>query len=304
MSNTDPQAGLTERVSAVLGVVWKVPWPWTALMVVTALLTSVNVTRTPGGDFTIEVAVGTLSVVALALIWLPALLRLLVLTGGSVKAGNVEAQTGGLLSSTDLFQVATQTKAVATAQGDDATRSVAIAELEATVDELLARGLWRPPSSLRESLRPLSTQYERLRRDTPSGAQRTSAMTRIVNEARVRGAASPDTAHSLAPELLRSLSEGDRIVGLALAQEVAPVTAFAEVLRLVPGSASAFEMYHALLALQELSAVLTGEQRKQAIKVLEAESADPRGVGINQDVGLPTLMKRTLMQLRSAGQVG
>jgi hypothetical protein len=292
------------RVGELLEVVWQVPHRWIWLMVLCAVLASVDLTRAANGSLSFTVDVGPLAIVSVALIWLPALLRLLVLTGGTVKAGSIEASAQGLLSQDDLFELATRTKAVVvSAQGDEATRSVAIAELDATVDRV-AQGALRPTESLHDALRPLTQQYERLRRDTPPGPQRTSAMTRLMNEARVRAAASPDVARSLALEFVGSTAPGERIIGLALVQEVVPKESFAQVLPLVPGSASAFEMYHALLALQELSSDLDDSQRQQAIRTLEAEQRDPRGLGLDQDPGLPSLLERTLTQLRSRGERG
>ena len=104
------------------------------------------------------------------------------------------------------------------AQGDEATRTVAIAELDATVD-LLAQDALRPTRSLHDDLRPLAPQYERLRRDPPSGAQRTSAMTRLVNQARVRAAAPPDAARSLG-RLQPADRSADRAVGERLPNEI------------------------------------------------------------------------------------
>ena len=63
-------------------------------------------------------------------------------------------------------------------------------------------------------------------------------------------------------------------------------------------------MFHALLALQEIAPRLTDAQRESAISALEAELGDPRGVGVLQDPGLPSLIRRTLMQLRSGSQFG
>ncbi|HEV7831698.1 MAG TPA: hypothetical protein VGP04_23275 [Pseudonocardiaceae bacterium] len=146
----------------------------------------------------------------------------------------------------------------------------------------------------------LAAQYEGLRRDSPAGPERTSAMTRIVNEARVRAASSLGTAARKAPKLLRSPSEGDRIIGLAFTQESGDPAVLDDVLNLVKYSASAFEMFHALLAVEEMAFKLTSDQRATAMSVLAAEQRDPRGVGISADLGLPALIARTLAELSMA----
>lgn len=69
-------------------------------------------------------------------------------------------------------------------------------------------------------------------------------------------------------------------------------------MRLVEKSATAFEMYHALLAIQEIAPALTSDQRQRAMTVLEREQGDPRSIGVRNDPGLPYLLERTLGILR------
>ena len=248
--------------------------------------------------------VGVLALVALALIWLPVLLRLLLLTGGSVKAGSVEASATGMFSKEHLMELLTRAKIVTTAQGDDENRRIAVAELDEAVTRL-AFDTFDSRQSLDEGLlRRMAVEYERLRREDAPGPRRTSAMTRIVNEVRVRASSSIELSRKLAGGLLRSASQGERMVGLALTQETAGAEHFEDVLRLVQRSATAFEMYHALLAIQEMEPFLTADQRERGLQVLGMEREDPRAVGINADPGLPTLLDRTLLQLQSHGRAG
>jgi hypothetical protein len=66
-------------------------------MIALAIASSIDVTRPAGGGVSVHIAFGTVAIAAIALIWLPALLRLLSLTGGTFKAGGVEASASGLL---------------------------------------------------------------------------------------------------------------------------------------------------------------------------------------------------------------
>ena len=245
-----------------------------------------------------------MALVALALIWLPPLLRLLALTGGSLKAGGVEASAVGMFPRDELVELLTRAKAVTSMSGEADDGDVAIAELNAAVDKV-AFDVLDSASSLDDNvLRRLALEYERLRRETPPGPARTSAMTRIVNEARVRAASSLQVAKTKAQRLLRSPSQGDRIVGLALAQEAVSEESFFDVMKLISKSETAFEMFHALIALQEMAPFLDESRRKRAVEELSLEQGDPRGVGIASDPGLPTLLQRTLLQLRSGGREG
>lgn len=294
-----PRAHLEDLVR----VVWQVPKQWIALMIALAVLSSVHVHGGTSGDYAVDISVGTLAIVAVGLIWLPALLRLLLLTGGSLKAGGVEAAAAGMFTREQLMDVMTTAKAVTTLREDeiDAGRS-AIAELGSAVDRLAYDVLDSAHSLSSDVLKGLAMDYERLRRDSAPGPLRTSAMTRIVNETRVRAASSKDMAGAKATQLLRSRSQGERIVGLALTQESAPADSFVPVIRLISNSATAFEMFHALLALQEIAPFLDEAQREEAVATLVREDDDPRHVGIHNDPGLPALLKRTLAQVRSGGR--
>jgi hypothetical protein len=208
-----------------LDLVWRVPIRWIALMILLAIVTSVDIARPRAGELSVSVDAGALALASVALIWLPALLKVLLLTGGSVKAGGVEASAPGMFSREDILDFLTRAKAVTTLREDQVAGNVALVELDAAVDRLAYDTLDGSRSLDADALRRLALEYERLRRDSPPGPQRTSAMTRIVNESRVRAASSIELAERRSQHLLRSPSQGERIVGLALAQE-APRTKF------------------------------------------------------------------------------
>lgn len=214
------------------------------------------------------------------------------LVGGSIKAVGVEASVQGVLTRADAIDISVNARQV-TSASDEEERKVAAQELEQMINRLVI-----PTSgnvSISEaSLFQLARDYERVRRDQGPGSRRTSAMTRIVNEARVMASLAPDAARQQAGSWLRSNRPGDRIVGLGLTQETGDPTEFERVLGLASGSESAFEMYHALLALQEMSVGLDKSQKLQAIEVLEHEATDPRSVGVSIDPGLPALLARTV----------
>jgi hypothetical protein len=229
--------------------------------------------------------------------WLPMLLKVFALAGGSFKAAGVEATVPGMLSESDAIDLGVKTRQVTGAR-DDADRAAAAVALEDSIVRLTMPVLASTESLPDAVLAHLARSYERLRREMPAGAARTSAMTRIVNEASFRASTAPEDARSKALALLRSPAEGDRIVGLALTQETGDGAAADEVLRLVTGSSTAFEMFNALLALQEVAPALDTERRARAISILESESGDPRAVGIADDPGLSYLLPRTLAILR------
>lgn len=81
--------------------------------------------------------------------------------------------------------------------------------------------------------------------------------------------------------LLRSNGQGDRIVGLALVQANPSALNIDDLLRIFSSSASAFEQYHSLLALDAIAPILGTGDRAMAVSVLEREKADPRGLGVS-----------------------
>lgn len=287
-----------ESLRQVLALVSRVPRAWLWAMVAAAVLSSVDASRSSRGEISLHLEFGTAALVALALIWLPVLLRLLLLTGGTLKAAGLEASATGLITRETLFNLLAQAKGVISAKEDDPSRVEAVKELDHLVEQIASEYLETSDSLDDDALASLARRYERLRRDTPPGPQRTSAMTRIVNEARVRGATSPSVGGRKALPLLSSPSQGDRIVGLALMQEAGNPAASDQVLAIVQDSATAFEMFHALLALQEMAFRMSSAQRAHAVEVLVAEREDPRGVGIGQDPGLPALIERTIGELK------
>jgi hypothetical protein len=286
------------ETEALLGRLAKPPAAWICVMLVAAVLAALDVKRSTHGDYAIGFHVRTASLVALALIWLPLLLRVFALVGGSFKAAGVEASVRGVLPQADAIEISVKARQVASA-GDDVERRVAAQDLEELVNRL-AVATDREVTLADSVLEQLGREYERLRRELPPGSRRTAAMTRVVNEARARAALAPRLARGAASGLLRSHRAGDRIVALGLAQETGNASAFDDVLRIILGSASAFEMFHALLALQEMSFGLSESQKRSAIDALNAEREDPRSVGINQDPGLPSLMSRTIEILSGA----
>jgi hypothetical protein len=123
---------------------------------------------------------------------------------------------------------------------------------------------------------------------------------RIVDEARVRASANRDAAaRSASRRLLTSTREGERIVGLAFVQEVGGNYRLDDVLARIENSASALEMFHALVALREIEPSLEPDQCEVAVQVLEKEKTDYRGVAVMEDPNLPRLIDDVISRLQS-----
>jgi len=265
-----------------------------------AAASSLTLDHPDDGGLGVHFEIDTLTLVALAMIWLPALLRLIGLTGGTAKAVGLEVSSDGLLVKEErLIDSLSELRSTAESGSLKTLDSdVAFKQLSEDIDRFALEFLGD-----RETLNgivadSLADAYESVREGMGAGEPRTIQMTRIVNEVRIRASANPSTVKRLAAPLLGSEREGRRIVALALLQEV-PEPALAEqIVNRISDSASAFEMFNALLALIECAPLLPDAAQRSAIDALESQRLDPREVGVMEDPNLPRLIDQALALLR------
>jgi hypothetical protein len=281
----------------------RLPRIWVAVMLAAALLSSIEVDHVAEHGWSIHFEVTPVTLAAIGLIWLPALLRLLSLTGGKLRGAGLEVSSGGLMGTpeqmiSDLTSIRVEAEEV-TRQSTDSEAARLSREIQHQVDLMASEYLGAARAVDTEVVQRLSAEYEAIRSRMPKGDARTSEMTRIVNEARVRASANKDAAARAAGELLSSSREGDRIVGLAFVQETGGAHRLSPVLERIENSASAFEMFHALVALREIEPGLELHQAESAAQILEREKTDPRHVGVMQDANLPRLINDVISRLQS-----
>lgn len=240
------------EVRDVLALVLQVsPW-WVCVVALLVVLSMVDIDRV-AGKTDIHFSVTGTTAVFLALVWLPAIIRVLGVAGGHLKTPAGDVQTGGFL---DLLR----------ALGPDVQRGAlptVIATLEAAETERpeAERGRLRDARHASETrlaqlesgsgspkgaLDQLAQQYERLRGSLGPSAERTFEMNRLVAEARARARAS-----RWAPADVREMfakDEGSRVMALAVMQ-VQPRAEYVDLIcEAIENSRSAFEQYHALRA--------------------------------------------------------
>lgn len=282
-----------EEISGLLNEASKLPRTWVIVMSFVAAVATIDIDRAVNGGIQVGFEVDQTALIALALIWLPMLQRVFAMAGGSFKAGGMEANMHGVLSQPEAIELLTMARQVETATSDEERRRAAQA-LEESIDRVTASTLGQNVTMPDSVLAQLARSYEKIRLEMQPGGARTSAMSRIVNEARVRATADPHVAATRGLQLLGSRSQGDRIIGLALTQEARNPEALDDALSIVSGSETAYEMYHALLAIQGMALSLSKTQRARAAEVLKREQNDPRGVGVSNDSGLASTLRRTI----------
>jgi hypothetical protein len=301
-----------DELDRLLGTVLRLPKTWIYLMLGVALVSSITVDHPADQGWGMHFAITSLTLGAIALLWLPALLRLLSLAGGKLKGAGMEVSSGGLIGTPedligDLASIRTgaeqaSRKVSASEAGNKMNASAAdemLRRLQEQVDEMAAEYLRDSNVTGNEAITQLADRYEKIRRGQEAGTKRTIEMTRLVNEARVRASANPEEARRAAGALVRSKDEGKRIIGLAFLQEHPSRQELDAVTKRIANSNSAFEMFNALVSLRELAPLLEPEEADSAIAVLEKEKTDPRGVDVMKDPNLPTLLNEVIAALRA-----
>lgn len=269
-----------ERADAVAQMALKVPRVWAVGMAAAAVLSAATVDVSEGGEVSGSFHPTTLTALLFALIWLPALLRVIALAGGAFKTPAGEAATGGLLEVIDRLDPDAKRNALppllaalSSPEGfiDPRTRPIRI-ELEEQFAAVAPRGV-------RESLDDYARAYDEVRATTPPSDERTLRMTTITAEARAMASAVPLTTTDL-QNMLSSDRDGDRVIALAVVQDQPDPRLLPLVMSAIRESRSAFEQYQALGAAFEMIRHLNEDERKELRDVLDAALEDPtRGIG-------------------------
>lgn len=284
----------------MVGLKVHVPWSIGMVCLIVASLVRVNVKH--GGVTSLDFRLTSLTVAFAALVWLPALLRTLVVAGGSIKTPAGEASTRGLLELLGELDPETKLRthpAVLAALtspeallGGESRREVR--EIRKALE--LQYAFARPSTGgIREQLDEYAREYERLRAEVPPGRDRTMKMTTVTAEARAVARVAPLATANLR-HLLESDSEGDRVIGLSLAQDQPNPRLFDLVVEAVEQSRSAFEQYHAMGAAYEMLPLLDGEQRRALKAVIETALRDEERA-IGSDASRSRLAEAILSEL-------
>jgi hypothetical protein len=242
------------------------PKPWIAL-ILGCLVISVLQFTDSGAFAGLQLTWWTL--LLLIVMWVPPAVKMLAVSGGTVRAGEGEARFKGL--------VPVLTKYVAEIEQERRRMDLSEEESE-SVEYLISSSEQMVASSVRDSqearseLETLGSKYEQIR-DQPKTANRTFRLEQIVAEIRAYARLVNLDAGELRD--LLSGSEGDRIIALGVLQRVPNVSLFEPVLQAIRVSPnSAFEQYHALLAMKEMLPDLNATQKTKLRDLLTSKLND------------------------------
>ncbi|HET8955686.1 MAG TPA: hypothetical protein VFN18_08520 [Solirubrobacterales bacterium] len=262
---------------------------WIVVVSLLALLSTLEATRNFDGEFEVHFHVTSVTALVIALVWLPALVRAVALTGGAVKTPAGEASAGGILDLLRLLTpdakreilppLAAALDSAELSAGSSRTRGEARAVRRDVEREL--RGSIVMVGSLEETLDDYGRKYEELRSSLPPGADRTFRMGSLMAEIRALAGHMAVTPR-LVKERFYSGREGNRVVALTLLEAVPLWQCLDVVIDGIRNSRSAFEQFQALRAAEEILPELGSADRRRLADCLKAELEDA-SKGIDED---------------------
>jgi hypothetical protein len=245
------------------------PSAWIAFITVLVVISLFDVTLSEEAC-TVNIRVTSTTVVLVGLTWLPALLRMLALLGGGVKAGGNEARVTGLLSILD-DNLGALSYLQRNASEED-VESLNVDEIVRKVEEALSNTV-PDREDARSKLHELAKEYEQIRGERASSPERTTRLEKVVAQVRAF-ARKADLGVTELRKRFEGESTGDRVVALGVLQRCPDASLFDLVLSALRNSKSAFEQYHALRAAQSMIDRLSADQSKELQSFLEERLSD------------------------------
>jgi len=283
------EARVVDSLRGLLREISRISPFWGAVVLLLALLSPFEITRNFEGEVAVQFHVTSVTAIVIALAWLPALVRAIVLTGGAVKTPAGEASAGGLfdllrlltpdtkreilpslaaaLDSAELANESVDTRGKARAARRDVER-----ELRSSIGSV---------DSVVERLDECGRRYESLRSTQPPGNERTLQMGALMAEVRALAGQVAITPRTV-KERFGTGRDGDRVVALTLLEAVPLVQCLDQIIEGIRDSRSAFEQFQALRAAEEVLAILGPADRQRLADSLEAALHDPEK-GIDED---------------------
>jgi hypothetical protein len=266
-------------VRQLLAELARLPAAWVGFVGVLAFASVVKLDLGESGVWTCAIEASAVTAGFAALLWLPLLLKAIALTGGGIKTSVAEGNFGGLL---DVLKVdsALITAAEMAQEGSPEARDALKQAKQAARRRVEEAGVGK--AEARRRLSEIVSRYEDTRRtEEPSGA-RTLRMATLMQEARLLVPAAEFTPEEIIAmartphDPARPDIAGPRMLAVAI-METRPDLAFRDVLLdTIANRRSRFEQYHALLALEAVTALASPTERAEIAQQLEAttKSAD------------------------------
>jgi len=280
------------------------PRAWVYPILLACVLSAFAVNYDTENGWAVGMQVSSVTVSMLALLWLPTLLRVIALTGGSLKSPVGEGSVGGLLANLRASSSALAALEIAEESvGEDDPKAEILREMRREVEASTER---RVPGQVvaRQRLNEIAEEYEQIRLRERGGHSRTARMSSLMQEVRALAAAAGYT-----PEELRAMAErparagrrdinGARAVAIQALATLEIPQAFDVLLDAVTSRRSRFEQYYALLGLERIVGRLNPSQQKDLAAGLDT-AVETGQVETAGDTSRYRIVQRIKARLRS-----
>jgi hypothetical protein len=275
-----------DHLDPLLRFTLRLPRFWLAAVGIVTMLSVFDVTRAADGGVVAAFRLTTVTPILIALVWLPVLVKQIVLTGGGIKTSFGEASTGGLLDLLKASDPGTQRAILPPliAALDVGSTNAPTHEqprynqLRSVLETQLAAVPAPTPNEERvqSQLQAYAQEYENLRRTLPSGIERTTRMETLVNRIMVLARQVNPTPQQIGPDFEQE-SDGNRVVALAIVRANPSPVSFDIVMDAISHSRSAFEQYQALVAADRMHARMSPDQQRDLVIALRDQRSNGPG---------------------------
>jgi hypothetical protein len=254
-------------------LLFSLPLAWVLGVAFAAILSLFEVTLKPGGGIKVTIHVTTVTVILIALAWLPVLLKIFAVGGGRIKTPVGEASTEGLLSILLQSDAAMKREALPGVIG-----ALNLAEQKKIPEAEMYRGLFEkelsrsitPDSELaQKELQVALEDYNRLRK-LPFGPERTAKVSTVAALIRALSLRSKFKPEGIS-DILKKDPQTGMIVLLGLLKSEPDTRYFEIVLQEFNNPSGPQEQYLALVAFETMLPLLTSEQQKKLVESIKTQ---------------------------------
>ncbi len=283
MTTNDPRSGTTQQRSIppefveilknLFNRIGNHTLPWVLASGLLVLFSAINVTWDGKSGLSVSFQPTGATTIFFALVWLPIVIQIYSIVGGSFKAAGFELSSQGV--SQESLGWAFQKSEEVVDKASETTSPQDRATVAQYGQEFAQALVSRIPSQAerRKTVEDLGKQYKRVREQMSPGEERSNQMESIVGQIR---ALAPQAGFSSSEikKYLESSDEGERIVGLSIMEALPSADYFEQILPLIQ-SGKPFQQYHALLAMLKIvqSSNLDQKQKEQLQSILENTSS-------------------------------
>jgi DNA-binding CsgD family transcriptional regulator len=262
-------------ISWLLRTALQLPRTWLVASIIFAFLSLFRVTWTQADGFSVTFGVSGMTVLFLAVIWLPAFLQIFAIVGGAIRTPAGELSSPGIEQLLPLVDPETKDEAFGALkvifEGAEESapleQRLDVRQIHQKLNEEYASTL--SPEHARRELNQLAQRFQELR-EAPSGTRRNFLMEAIAGATRALVSKAKLSDREIETHL-QSEHQGQRVVGLSCLEVLREVEHFNGALEIIANPKSAFEQAYALRVVEKLLPYLTPNEKQRLRQVLQRQ---------------------------------